>query len=232
MTEGLMQVSSLLCSGKSTLLSNLRQFYKDDDTVVFLKEPVDEWDTIVGADGRAMLQKFYADPVKYAFPFQMMAYISRLAVLKNAIKENPQATLFISERSLFTDKFVFAKMLFDMGKIEDVCYQIYCKWFDAFALDCPIEQIIYVATDPEICHKRTMSRARVGEEGIPLDYLTECHKYHEKMMFSEVQQYVSAPQLKLNGNTDIYEHKNTMQEWQDQVATFVGHCPTTSNNRV
>ena len=40
------------------------------------------------------------------------------------IKLNPDA-IFITERSLFTDKYIFAKMLYDQGKIEDVNYQIY-----------------------------------------------------------------------------------------------------------
>ena len=43
-----------------------------------------------------------------AFPFQMMAYISRLSLLKNAIRENPDS-IIICERCLQTDKYVFAK---------------------------------------------------------------------------------------------------------------------------
>ena len=31
-------------SGKSTLMANLRDYYKDDPNVIFLKEPVDEWE--------------------------------------------------------------------------------------------------------------------------------------------------------------------------------------------
>ena len=45
-----------------------------------------------------------------------------------AIKANPNS-IFITERSLLTDKYVFAKMLFDQHKIEDVNYQIYLKMF-------------------------------------------------------------------------------------------------------
>ena len=199
----------------------MKEYFKGDENVIFLKEPVDEWETVVGADGKAMLQKFYADPAKYAFPFQMMAYISRLAVLKAAIKENPHATI-ISERSLYTDKFVFAKMLFDMGKIEDVCYQIYNQWFDTFASECPIEQLIYVCTDPAICHQRTMKRARVGEEGIPLDYLKECHEYHEKMIRNDIQVYIPSEQLVLDGNVDIFQNAEQLADWKKQVTEFIG----------
>ena len=64
------------------------------------------------------IEKFYKDQQKYAFSFQMMAYISRLALLRRVIRENPNA-IIITERSVFTDKEVFAKMLYDEGKIEE-----------------------------------------------------------------------------------------------------------------
>jgi deoxyadenosine/deoxycytidine kinase len=123
-------------SGKSTLLNALKQQYQTNQTIVFLKEPVDEWDKIKDKDGNTMLKKFYADQDKYAFPFQMMAYISRLKILRDIIKTvtaDPQNHyVIITERSLFTDKLVFAKMLFESGKIEDVNYQIYLTKFILF----------------------------------------------------------------------------------------------------
>lgn len=87
-------------SGKSTLLHHMKEALKDNEDIVFLKEPVDEWETIRDKEGRTMLQKFYADQDRYSFAFQMMAYISRLALLKDCIRANPTAT-FITERSLF-----------------------------------------------------------------------------------------------------------------------------------
>ena len=57
-----------------------------------------------------------------------MAYISRLAILKKAVDENPGA-IIVTERSLYTDRYVFAKMLYDSGNIEEVDYLIYMKWF-------------------------------------------------------------------------------------------------------
>jgi len=220
-TFKIISIEGNIGSGKSTLLAHLKEDYKNNPNIVFLKEPVDQWETIKDKEGNTMLKKFYADPHKYAFPFQMMAYISRLTVLKTAIRENPNA-IFISERSLFTDKFVFAKMLYDMGNIEDVSYQIYLTWFDALIAECPIEQAIYVRTDPDVCHKRTQIRGREGEEGIPLDYLKSCHEYHEKMMNNEIQQYIPGDHLVLNGNVDIYQNKDQLETWKKQVGAFIG----------
>ena len=94
-------------SGKSTLLGNLKKALANTPGVVFLKEPVDDWESIRDKEGKTMLQKFYADQEKYSFSFQMMAYVSRLALLRETIKENPTAVI-ISERSLYvSSKFEF-----------------------------------------------------------------------------------------------------------------------------
>jgi len=208
-------------SGKTTLLGHVKETLKGNPKVIFLKEPVDDWETIKDNEGHTMLQKFYADQEKYSFPFQMMAYISRLVLLKEAIKMNPNATL-VTERSLFTDKMVFAKMLFESCKIEDVNYQIYLKWFDAFADECPVSQIVYVRTDPNLCHERITKRSRTGEDCIPLGYLQDCHKYHESMLDKFSKDCVCSDQLILNGDVDIFETEGALLDMIDQVTRYIG----------
>jgi deoxyadenosine/deoxycytidine kinase len=204
-------------SGKSTLLANLKTSLKDNQNVVFLKEPVEEWEKIKDANGCTMLQKFYGNQERYSFPFQMMAYISRLAAFKNAVAENPQATVFITERSLDTDKYVFAQMLYDDNKIEDVNFQIYRKWFDTFAQEFPVAGLIYVNTLPEICHQRITKRSREGEDCIPLDYLQNCNNYHDYMM----SVMSDSPILTLDGNVDIYENSDILGVWIYNVKQFI-----------
>ena len=70
-------------------------------------------------------------------------------------------------------------MLYDTGKIEDICYSIYLRWFDEFS-ESNLNGIIYVQTTPEICLSRIEKRKRKGEESIPLSYLEDCHRYHEE----------------------------------------------------
>jgi deoxyadenosine/deoxycytidine kinase len=207
-------------SGKSTLMERLRKHFSNNTNIVFLKEPVDEWETITDENEITVLEKFYGNPTKYGFSFQIMAYISRLDVMRKAIKQNPNA-IFISERSLFTDKFVFAKMLFDSGNIELINYKIYLKWFDTFADDFPVSKIIYVNTEPKICHRRIVKRSRTGESNIPLDYLQNCHKYHNNMIDISSIDCICKDQLILNGNIDIYENKDQLELWIEQINTFI-----------
>lgn len=63
--------------------------------------------------------------------------------------------------------------------IEDVCYQIYLKWWDEFVEDLPIDKFIYIRTDPEVCKERIVKRSREGEDSIPLDYLKKCGQFHD-----------------------------------------------------
>ena len=169
-------------SGKSTLVRILEKELKSINSIpiVYVQEPVDEWSTIKDKHGETILEKFYNDQYKYAFSFQMMAYISRLSLVKQIIRDNPSA-IIICERSVFTDKEVFAKMLYDDGKIEEVNYQIYVEWFDEFINDIPVSGIIYVNTSPENSKRRVDFRARLGED-IPLKYLEKCNDYHNNWL--------------------------------------------------
>ena len=213
-------------SGKSTLMKYLKENFKNNSHVIFLKEPVDEWEKIKDNNGKTILKKFYGDQEKYSFSFQMMAYISRLNVLREALKSiNPLSDkkyIIITERSLYTDKLVFAKMLYETGKMEDVNYQIYLTWFQTFLEEFPVHKVIYVKTLPEICHQRITSRSREGEENILLDYLTSCYRYHEDMMLFFSNSIINSDkQLILDGNIDIYQNANQMDDWIFAVNWFI-----------
>jgi len=212
-------------SGKSTLLANLREHYKNNDNVIFLKEPVDEWAKIKDINGTTILEKFYADQEKYSFSFQMMAYVSRIKVLRDTLKEKTKKDnncyIIITERSLYTDKMVFAKMLYDSGKIEDVNYQIYLNWFDTFSGEFPVHKVIYVKAAPEKCYARIAKRSREGEENIPLEYLTACSLYHDNMLDKSTSTCVCNEQLILDGNIDIYENKTQVDKWIQEIEKYI-----------
>ena len=182
-------------SGKSTIIKILKEHFKNNDNIVFLLEPVDEWNTICDKNNKTIIEKYYEDKQKYAFSFQMMAYISRLSQLKEAL--NKGYDYIITERSLATDKNVFAKMLYDDNEIDEINYHIYNKWFDEFIKDIPPVNYIYIKTDTIIAESRIVERSRKGENNISFEYLQKCSNYHEKW-FDSITVY-----LKINGNINI-----------------------------
>jgi len=187
-------------SGKSTFVNLLKENCKDRDDICFLQEPVDQWLQIKDNEGN-ILQHYYKDQQKYSFAFQMMAYISRLSLLREAM-QNKQYKFIITERSLFTDKEVFCKMLYDDKFINEIEYQIYNKWFyefDNWLSDFDPKFIfIYFQCDPTISYERVKLRARI-EETIPLEYLVNCHDYHEKWLTMQDKIIIDAtPDIRLN----------------------------------
>lgn len=164
--------------GKSTLIKELQK--RVNANIIYLQEPVDIW-TNISVDNISILDKFYEDPAKYAFSFQMMAYISRLSIINKAIKENPNAVI-ISERCLLTDKNVFAKMLYDSNKIDPYSFQIYNLWFNEFYDKLPKHKHVYLDSKPENIQQRIISRNRKGESNIDINYLQSCHKYHDEFL--------------------------------------------------
>ena len=95
-------------------------------------------------------------------------------------------------------------------------YFIYLNWFDTFSENYPVKKIIYVKTEPKVCFERIEKRSRQGESTIPLEYLNECDIYHEKMMDE-----LNVEKLILDGNIDIYENKEKLDEWSNSIKKFI-----------
>ena len=176
----LLSIEGNIGAGKSTLLKAI----PDYPWLIKVQEPVDLWSNIADAGGETILTKFYKDPAKYAFAFQSLAYSTRLSIIRKVIQDNPDAKVILCERSLETDRYVFAKMLYDDGKIDDVSYQIYKNLFDTNPLEIPLSGVLYLDIDAETCDSRIKKRSREGEDGIPLEYLEACDQYHRDWLFS------------------------------------------------
>ena len=184
-STGIVTIEGLIGAGKTTLCNILKEKLKgitlEGRDIVFVDEPVDVWSTFMNDDGVPILTLFYADPKKWAFSFQMMAYISRLAALKKTRAENPNA-IIVSERSLEADRYVFAQMLLDDGCINTIDHKVYTHWFDTFASDyCP-DLVLYLDTPIDIAESRILMRARSGEDPIKRSYLESLVAYTSRWL--------------------------------------------------
>jgi deoxyadenosine/deoxycytidine kinase len=208
-------------SGKTTILENLEKSLEHDPSILFLREPLDVWESVKDSKtGENILQKFYANPEKYAFAFQVMAYATRLSMVRDAIKiGDGQYRAIVLERSLAADKRIFAKMLYDDGKIDDVCYQIYQKFYKEFSDEVELDGIVYIDADAEICKQRVEKRSRQGEDGIALEYLQKCKKYHDEWMSDEPL----ALRIKTNQNVSYDPVDSTDQGnvWLKQISGYI-----------
>ena len=160
-------------SGKSTFLKLLQE--KGNHKII--PEPVNEWCNMTNKNGKNILEEFYGNQERYAYTFQSIAFRTRVNNLKNYNGE-------LIERSIFTDRNVFAKTCYETGKMNDIEWSDYCSWFDWLADTFNVKPtgFIYLRADPEISYQRIKKRCRPGEETIPFQYLEELHNKHEKWL--------------------------------------------------
>lgn len=182
MNPKIISIEGNIGSGKSTIVHNLEKKLEHNKKYVFLREPVDIWQTIKDTYGKTILEKFYEDQEKYAFAFQVMAYATRSAILQEAIRNNPDCKYILCERSLEADNQIFAKMLNDDNKMESVEYEIYEYFYKTRKQDMDLDAVIYIDADATVCLNRIKKRDRNGETNISLDYLQSCKDYHDNWL--------------------------------------------------
>ena len=166
-------------TGKSTLGRLIQEQIKNMDGVEFIQEPVHKWVELKDESGN-ILDKFYKDQDRWSYTFQHNAFITRA----QDIMSNRDKKLLIIERSVLTDRNVFAKLLHENGKISDMEWQLYTQWYDWLNKEFSIrpDRFIYLKADPDVSYDRMKKRLRYEEEGVPYEYIEHVHKKHEEWL--------------------------------------------------
>ena len=95
-----------------------------------------------------------------------------------------QGDRVVLERSIYTDRNVFAKNLHAGGAMNDSEWQVYQQLWEFLASNyCEKPQkIIYLRTPAELCLERIKKRGRNEEHQMPLDYLKNLEDLHDEWL--------------------------------------------------
>ena len=176
-------IDGIIGAGKTTLIKMIiEKFAKDEkynnnniEKVIKIKaiyEPVAKWNE-TGA-----LQYFYQDIQKNCYEFQTYSYITRIASVIDEIYDCQDADIYILERSIWTDKYIFMELLKDdAGELRMNMYDEWCKnW--AYILPMRVDKWVLLNTSLEESIKRIISRNRNGEDAISVEYQTKLYEKH------------------------------------------------------
>jgi deoxyadenosine/deoxycytidine kinase len=177
----LLSLDGNIGAGKTTLLQALRIACPD---LVVVKEPVDEWMQMCGEDGRSILELFYADPQRYAYLFQHTTLLTRIANTRAAMADAAPGSVVVSERSILTDRYVFATMLRAQGTLSRLEMDLYKRWWALLADATPVQGVLYLDTSPDTCAERITRRNRPGEKIDPA-YLVDLDAAHKAWLSGE-----------------------------------------------
>lgn len=201
--------------GKSTFTEMLKDYFNSK----VIHEPIDEWCDIKDSYGRNILQMYYTDKHRWAYAFQNMAYITRMEKLVEAQK-NSRCDIIFTDRSLETDKNVFAKMCFDNKYMNELEWNIYNHWSNFYNKIFSHKQkknIIYLRASPKVCYERIQKRGRDEEKDISFEYIQTLHTYHEDWLVGNTTDNV----LILDCNADFENSIDNMDYLVDDVKDFL-----------
>lgn len=175
-------------AGKTTFMRFMNAALCARRDVVFVDEPVADWQVKRFKDGtESILNCFYSDVPKYAFSFQVNAFCTRQKANVAAAQGIPHEitnVVFVTERSMASDNWVFRKAMFESGQISEAENYIYIQ-FAALVADTLNKKervMIYLDVDYTVCYERLRKRARGEEVGVTLEYLKLLQEKHEEML--------------------------------------------------
>ena len=218
-------------SGKSTFISELQKYIdKNCKYAEILQEPVDQWVKLKDSKGKNVLEHYYSDSKKYAFAFQMNAFISRVKDIVDYQTRFPNKIIFV-ERSVYTDKNVFCHMNYLNGNISEMEYMIYNQWFDFYSKHFNLnpEGYVYLKTDYKECLERIKKRDRNGEESIPIEYLKSLEEFHDKWLESEEKNDIDL--MNIDGNINYLKEKDELQKVFASLFNFVKIAKQSRSNK-
>ncbi|KAM9368550.1 deoxyguanosine kinase, mitochondrial [Phaethornis superciliosus] len=222
--------------GKSTFLKLLAVTFPEWHLVT---EPVTQWRKVpAGGTAEApggssnLLQMMYQDPARWSYTFQTFSCLSRLKAMLEPPPHHPSTPphpVQVFERSIFSDRYVFAKNLFEVGHLQPLEWAIYQDWH-SFILQhlgsrAALHGFLYLRATPQRCLERLRRRGRREEGGIQLGYLEQLHAQHEQWLldrttqvhFEEVKQ---APVLVLDVDKEFENNVAVQDVLMAQVEAF------------
>lgn len=87
----------------------------------------------------------------------------------------------LMERSVFCDRMVFVKAVYEAQQMNALELKVYDSWFNPMTRMHPNltpDGFVYLKTDPDTCMRRLRNRNRSEEDGIQNDYLSRLQVQH------------------------------------------------------
>lgn len=216
----ILMVEGNIGAGKSTFLKILQK----NLNINAIFEPTNKWQSESSENN--ILHLFYNDTPRWAYTFQSYAFISRVETLLNHLRNQKSSMPQILERSIYCDRFCFAKNCFESGMMSKLEWQIYQEWFSWLSKHhTPMPTgFIYMKTDPETCYKRICKRNRSEETGVSLDYLRSIHRRHEDWLVlqKEVSEHLAlVPTLIIDCNKEFETNSAEQNKHINAVKKFI-----------
>ena len=128
-------------------------------------------------DENPYLGDFYADMKRWSFQLQVYFLSNRFRSHKS-ITEGPESVIL--DRVIYEDAEIFARNLYEIGKMEERDYRNYVSLYQVMtAYLRPPDLLIYLQASVDTLVKQISLRGRDFEQSIQRDYLEQLNRHYE-----------------------------------------------------
>ncbi|KAM9311623.1 deoxyguanosine kinase, mitochondrial-like [Gastrophryne carolinensis] len=225
-------VEGNIAAGKSSFLKLLSNSYPEWS---YMEEPLKKWQHVRSSSSQEMdnlLQLMYEDPTRWSYTFQTLSCMGRFQAQIEPLSEQQlqqPEPVQIFERSVYSDRHVFAKTLFELGHLNDLEWTMYQEWhhflLKEFEQRAALDGILYLRATPAKCFERLLKRGRKEEKTVTQKYLEKLHEQHESWLIHKdghSEGSRSIPVLLLDVNEDFQENSVISEHLISQVKDFLG----------
>ena len=169
------------------------------------------------ADGNPYLSNFYHDMEKWAFHSQIYFLIQKVKTSHSISKHDKS---IIVDRTFYEDGEIFAKNLYEIGKINDIDYSTYMELYNLLTDVLPKPDLmIYMQADVDFLYNRITDRSRKYENDISKKYLSQLNNYYEDW----IQRYKESKLLIINPKEfDYLNNKEHLNSISEQIKKIIG----------
>jgi deoxyadenosine/deoxycytidine kinase len=162
------------------------------------REPIESWP----------LEKFYADPKRWAFYFHM--------VILQTLRPVNSTVPVVYERSLLSSRWVFWPVLQKKGFVTDEEDATYAKYYEHYAWYPDL--YIFLSKDLDLAWEHIQKRGQTGDSGVTREYLEELQTEYMGLVKS-----VPCKVRVVNANGSIEEIHSEICRIIEENELFIGN---------
>jgi len=157
-------------------------------------------------DDNPYLADFYADMERWSFHLQIYFLANRFKGHKEIVESSESV---IQDRSIYEDAEIFARNLYDIGKMTERDYTNYVSLFHVMMEYLkPPDLLIYLKANVDTLLQQISRRGRSFEQGIPREYLEQLNRLYT----SWIDNYRLGPLLVIESdNLDFVNKKEDLE---------------------
>jgi deoxyadenosine/deoxycytidine kinase len=174
-------------------------------------------------DTNPYLDLFYNDFEKWSFHLQVYFLAERFKEQKRIFEYGGG---FVQDRSIYEDTGIFARMLFEQGKMSSTDYETYTSLFEAMVMTPYFphpDVLIYLEGSFEDVIERIKERGRPMEQNTDIAYWKEMYARYEDW----INNFTACPVIRININEyDVVEDKDSIHHVLEKISQRISQ-----NNR-